>query len=111
LRFHGDKSKQLNAVNGSPDLVVPEKHLVRDVIAFVVMLDLTELRNRHKLSFAKTIEPPRTRRRQARCSWGAPLPSILNSGRGMWQDFQSAKEHRAVRGVRHDRGGDRYPVS
>lgn len=57
LRFHGDKSKQLNTLTGSPDLVVPDKHLVRDIIAFVGLLDLTELRNKHKSLGRTPIDP------------------------------------------------------
>ena len=57
LRFHGDKSKQLNALTGSPDLVVPDKHLVRDVIALVGLLDLAELRNKHKSLGRTPVDP------------------------------------------------------
>lgn len=57
LRFHGDKTKQMNVLTGSPDMVVPEKHLVREVIELVGELDVTELRNKHKALGRTPVDP------------------------------------------------------
>ncbi len=57
LRFHGDKSKQLDVMVGSPDAIVPADHVVRDVIAFVERLDLTALRNKHSSLGRKPVDP------------------------------------------------------
>lgn len=57
LRFHGDRSKQLDAVSGSPDAMVAPDHLVRDVIRWVDQLDLTALRNKHSSLGRKPVDP------------------------------------------------------
>jgi transposase len=57
LRFHGDKSKQLDAIHGSPDASVPQDHVVRGVIEYVGKLDLTAMRNKHSSLGRKPIDP------------------------------------------------------
>lgn len=57
LRFHGDRSNQLDAVSGSPDAMVPPGHKVRGVIRYVDKLDLTKLRNKHSSLGRKPIDP------------------------------------------------------
>lgn len=57
LRFHGDRSRQLDIALGSPDAIVPADHPVRGVIRCVDLLDLTELRNRHSSLGRKPVDP------------------------------------------------------
>lgn len=57
LRFHGDISKQLDVIKGSPDAMVLPGHPVRDLIGRVEKLDLTALRNKHSSLGRKPVDP------------------------------------------------------
>lgn len=48
IRFKGDRSKQLDAISGSPDAMVAADHPVRTIIQYVERLDLTALRAKLK---------------------------------------------------------------